>query len=585
MKLFVGKLYIIIIFVVVVFGTGCSSTKSVQSNINISVYERDSLTDDEIFEFRYQFFEANKLVLAGNYDLALNLFISCLKIDPYSAATHYKLASIYLQNKEINLALEHAEKAAIYNPKNQWYLYLAGNLNLKNNNFDKAKETFIKLIEIDDSEIDFYLNLADVYLKNKEFNGALKIYNEIEDKFGISEIISLQKNKLYLALYKKKEALNELILLSKSNINNVKYKRYIAEFYLQLQDYDNAIITYNSILSEFPEYGYSHIGLAESYRSKGDLKNSFKELKLAFESEDVASDIKFNMLLSIIKNTGDNVEIQTAVYDLTTILVKKYPNDADIATIYANLLLQKGLLKEAREELIKVIVLRKDKFAVWEQLVLLDNEFLDWNSMFEHTKEALNYFPNQSVLYFFNGFSAFQLEKYDISIKNLSFGYKLITKEDPLLIDYLTFLGESYYKKGDKEKAYNYFQDVIEKEPENIMVLNNYAYYLSEDNMELDKAEKMSKTTIIVEPANPTYLDTDAWILFKMERNDEALIYIEKAIDNDEDNSDVVLEHYGDILYHNGKIEDAIIQWIKAREKGVGSGLLYKKIEERSYFK
>jgi len=574
-----------IVSAVVIVSISVSSCKTIKNTNKSSNYvTSDTLSADKKFEFKYQFFEANKYFMAGKYDLATSLFNGCLKIDSHSSATHYKLASIYMYAKEFNLAEEHAEKAVLYNNKNIWYLYMAASIYSQNNKIDKAKIAYNKLIEMEPKEIDFYFNLADIYLKDNDINGALKIYKNIEDIFGISEIVSLQKHKLYLAVNKRKEALNELVVLSKANPTNVEYKRLIADYYIKINSIDEAITIYNNILKDYPDDGFSHIGLAECYRKKGDLNMSFKELETAFDSDDVPSDIKFNLLLSIIQNFGNDKKVQDATFELTKILKNRYPADTDIKIIYANFLLQYNKLKEAKDVLNEVVETKKDKYALWEQLIMLDNEFSDWSGMFDHSAEALKYFPNQSFLYFFNGFSAFQLEKYDVSVKSLSFGFKLITKDDPLYNDFMTFLAESYHKTNDYEKSFEYFDKIIKLNPDNVAILNNYAYYLSEKDMELEKAEKMSKITITKEPNNATYLDTYAWILFRLKKYDEALIYITKTIENDDDASDVVLEHYGDILYNNNKIDEAVVQWKLAKLKGEGSGLLDKKISNKAYY-
>ena len=246
-------------------------------------------------------------------------------------------------------------------------------------------------------------------------------------------------------------------------------------------------------------------------------------------------------------------------------------------------MLQNNLLKEAHEYLIRVINIRKDKYPVWEQLLLLENQFQNWNSLYSYSSEALEYFPNQSFLYFFNGFSGFQLEKYDEALQSLEFGFKLTTKDDPLRIDYMTFIAECHYKLGNKKEAYAMFDKQLSADSGNIMVLNNYAYYLSVDNKDLDKAANMSLKTLDKEPNNPTYLDTYAWILFKQKNYSEALKYIEKTLEMDSKPSDVVIEHYGDILFFNGFIDKAIEQWKKALLLGNGSGNLEKKINENKY--
>ena len=583
MKILKSYFFIICIFLSLLFISACNTTKSTLSTNVYSV--QDSLSDKQKFEFKYQFFKANQYSLEQKYDMSLSMFNSCLRIDPYSSATHYKMASIYILQNDLTLAEQHIDLAVLYNSDNIWYLYLAGSIYSMNNKNDKAKQAYLQLIEKSPDEIDFYFHLADVYLKDKDYQGSIDVSNQIEQKFGISESISLQKYKLYLAQNKNKEALNELTNLSNSAPNNISYKRYIADYYMQIKSIDKAIDIYNSILKDIPNDGLSHIGLADCYRTKGEYDTSIEHIKIAFLSDDLPSDIKFNILISLLQIADNYPKLKSDIYILSESLYKQYPDNIDIITIYANFQLQKNNLKFARELLIKVVETRKDKYAVWEQLILLDNEFSDWESIYKHSNEAITYFPNQSFLYFFKGFSSFLLKDYTTAVNSLTFGLKLITTDDPLKSDFLSYLGEAYYQDGQKTNAYSTFDKLLIIDKENIMVLNNYAYYLSLDNNNLDKAESMSLVTITAEPKNPTYLDTYAWILFMRGKYEKALIYIEKSILYDKEPSDVVLEHYGDILFHNNNLISALEQWNKAKLLGEGSGLLDKKINGKKYFK
>lgn len=568
-----------ILFLVVFIGfSACKTTESV-------IKPKEStftLSDDKIFEFKHLFLDANKYSLNGDYDNAISHFKACLAIDYTSSASYYKLASIYLIKQEFALAEEYAEKAVFYNDSNTWYLYLAGNLYGKNAKYDKAIATFERLIELDEDKIDFYLNIADVYLSQQDFKSALKTYNTIQAKFGIAEIISIQKHKIYASQGKEKEALNELKQLSQAFGNEPGYKRNIADYYLQLGKIDDAIAEYQRILVQHPGDAYTYLGLAEAYKRAGAVKESFAALKSAFKNKELASEVKVNLLASLLPSI-ENTDIKIWVIELTEIVLEQYPDDPDVNTIYANFLLQANDIKRARLHLEKVLETRKDKYAIWEQLILVYNQLLDWSACFDISSQALEYFPNQGFLYFFKGFSGFQLEKFNESVEAFEFGLKLITKSDPLYKDFLTFLGESYHKTGKKDKAYRTFDRLLEEDAQNIMVLNNYAYYLSIDDQKLDKAEQMSKITVTKEPKNPTYIDTYAWILFRQKKYAEALTFIEKAIEFDTDKSAVIMEHYGDILYHNNAVEDAIIQWKKALELGDGSGLLKQKIDAKTY--
>ena len=108
-------------------------------------------------------------------------------------------------------------------------------------------------------------------------------------------------------------------------------------------------------------------------------------------------------------------------------------------------------------------------------------------------------------------------------------------------------------------EAYAAYDSALVYKENNIGALNNYAYYLSVERKNLDKAEEMSYRTVKAEPTNGTYLDTYAWILFEKGKYVEAKIYIDQAMQNDGSKSSVVVEHCGDIYYMNGD-----------REKGFG---------------
>ncbi len=80
---------------------------------------------------------------------------------------------------------------------------------------------------------------------------------------------------------------------------------------------------------------------------------------------------------------------------------------------------------------------------------------------------------------------------------------------------------------ADSDKAYD---KALAMEPDNAGTLNNYAYYLSVRNEQLEKAERMSKRSLELAPGAATYMDTYAWILFREEKYAEARIWIEKAL-------------------------------------------------------
>jgi tetratricopeptide (TPR) repeat protein len=77
------------------------------------------------------------------------------------------------------------------------------------------------------------------------------------------------------------------------------------------------------------------------------------------------------------------------------------------------------------------------------------------------------------------------------------------------------------------------------------MVKNNLAWHLCISGGDLVLAEELSRATIMAEPSNPVFLDTYAWILYHLGKYQDALFYIQRAIDNvNENTKKEVIKHY-----------------------------------------
>lgn len=543
----------------------------------------DSSFVDNDATYVYNLFEADRLFINEDYNMSEQHYLVCLNIQPENAFLLYRLASISFQRKDFALAEQYIDKCLSYDNSNEWYLYLAGNIYTYSKHYDKAIAIFNKLISIYPNELDFYACLSDIYVKTNKYKKAIKVYDSIEDKFGIDESVILMKKDIYLLLNDKKKAENELIKLVEAYPNEYVYKRVVAGFYSETGQIEKSINAYKDVLKDVPNDGYSHIGLAGCYQILKDKPNFYSELKAGFVSNEVSCAFKVDIVYNLLRNQEVLKNEFEKVIDLTEILVKNYPEDPDVNTLYADLMLNKGNIEVARLALVKVVETRKDKYQIWNQLLLIDNQLGDWLALYKHSNEALEYFPNLPFIYLLNGISSFQLSKYEQSFESLKSGYEILLDDDPLQSDFLNFLGEVCYRLNNKETAYHYFEILLEKEPDNLMILNNYSYYLSLDRSNLEKAQSMSQQTISKEPDNPTFLDTYAWILFEMKQYSEALKYIKKAIDNDITHSDVIIEHYGDILYFNDDSTGALEQWNRAKLIGTGSDKLDEKIKAQKY--
>ncbi|NJO92063.1 MAG: tetratricopeptide repeat protein, partial [Chloroflexia bacterium] len=155
---------------------------------------------------------------------------------------------------------------------------------------------------------------------------------------------------------------------------------------------------------------------------------------------------------------------------------------------------------------------------------------------------------SSDYLFYYNGISYYKQKKYKEAIASFQKGLSFLGEPRNYEEQFLTLLGESYYKLKDTEMAFEYFDKVLEINPYNLYVLNNYSFYLAILNMDLERAEAMSKKCIMMDRRNYNYLDTYGWILFKKGKYLESLEILKKALDLGGKSDNNILKHYNDLF-------------------------------------
>jgi tetratricopeptide (TPR) repeat protein len=204
----------------------------------------------------------------------------------------------------------------------------------------------------------------------------------------------------------------------------------------------------------------------------------------------------------------------------------------------------------------------------------------NYQELYEESEQAIKIYPDRPTLYMLRGISASELKKYDIAIEALEEGLSLLKNDKQLKIQFYSLIGDGYRSMGLDKKSDEAMEMALEIDSENTIVLNNYAYYLSERGSKLKKALKMSSKCIKTEPLNATYLDTYGWILFKMGKINEAKIYLEKAMNNAGVNDPEITEHYGDMLCEMKEYKRAVETWEDSIILGGDKVKIEKKINE-----
>ena len=566
-----------------ILSVGCKSTQTVQTGKNSS--SSSKLSDAQKAEVTNLFFNASKEKILGNPDNAASLYSEVIRKDPGNAASMYELANIYVDQKKYADALFFSKSAYMIDRRNSWYALSYAEILQKNKKFNDAADVLGRLVQDFPDHTDFYFEWANALIYAEHPADAIKAYDKLELQIGLKKEVSLQKTRLYQRMNKPEKAIEELKKLIANDPKDAQPYGMLAEIYQSMGNKEKALETYNLILQIDPDNPYIHLSLADFYRSNGEKEKSVEELKKAFLNKELDIDTKISILSSYYALIGIHPELQEQALEMCELLISSHPSEPHAHAVYGDFLNQDKKFGKAREEYVKAKELGSKEFIVYNQILFLDSQLQLWDSLKIDSKDAMEIFPDQPIVYFFNGIANIQKKNFTEAITVLNTGVKMIVDNKNLEGQFYTNLGDAYNELKDYSKSDENYEKALSINPKDANVLNNYAYYLSIRGERLEKAEQMSQQSNELEPTQASYQDTYGWIMYKQNKLDDAKIWIEKAMTNGADKSAAVLEHYGDILFKLGDIAHAIESWQKAKETGEGaSEFLDRKILEKKLF-
>lgn len=564
-----------------------NSKKASQATPGLQSTEYFKLSASEANKINVQqiYIDAAKAKMLEDYSAAVEGFKKVIALDPENHAAHYELAVIYYGSGQNEIAQQYISKALKYNPENKWYLILSAEIlgNLKK--YEEVITIYKKLIDQYPEEYEYYYNWAFTLLRAGKIKEAIVIYDKLEEKLGIEEELSIQKQKLYLNLNQFDNAVKELEKLIAFNPNETRYYQLLADLYQNNDKPEKANEVYENLLKIQPHSPYAILHLAENARKKNDRTLYMQYMQEAFRSTDLTIDSKIRLVFPYLNafQKKDTALIEEALL-LSRILTEVHFSEAKAFAMYADFLYQANKDTAALQQYLKSLDLDKSIYEVWQQVFFIYNDLRNFNQLETLTEACLEYFPNKPITYFFNGLAKSQLKKYKAAVEILETGKELVIDNDPLKVQFFSSIGDAYHNMEKHAESDNAFEEALKIDEENAYVLNNFSYYLSLRNTDLDKAKKMSGKSLKIDPDNNSYLDTYGWILYKRQEFKEAKKYIEKALEKGGQENAVIVEHYGDVLYKLGEFDAALAQWQKAKTLGSENEMIGKKIANKKLY-
>ena len=533
----------------------------------------------------YFYLEGLNQKFKGNYDAAHDLFAYSLMVREEPTAL-YELAMLEAEMGDMKGAVNKLEKVMAIDSTNYWYAQSLVALYQQLDRREEALSLTERMVEWFPTKVEVLFALLDLYGQTEDYGNMLQVLDRIEEKIGKSEQMSMEKFRLYLRFEEEGKALEEIKELVEEYPNDLRYYVLLGDVFMQLEKKEEAYQIYQDVLQEEPDNVMALLSMATYYEKMEDYEQYEKQLDNLLSNKKVLPEIKISILRMIISK-GDTTESDSLnIANSFEKALSADENEEQVPLFYAQYLLSKKDNKAAKPLLEKVVDLNPVNKAARLMLLSIVAQENDFEGIIKVCEPGIIATPEAIEFYFYLAIAYNQVGRSEETIEISRKALEQVDESTPKEItsDFYAIMGDVYHQQSKTEESYAAYDSALVYNAENIGVLNNYAYFLSEENKNLDKAEEMSYKTIKAEPKNSTYLDTYAWILFQKGKYAEAKIYIDDALKNGGEESEVIVEHSGDIYYFNGEKEKALEFWIQAKELGGESELLNKKIKKRKYY-
>ena len=563
----------------------CGTVKSTREKPAVALAQ-SSLTPEQQRKYDYFFLEAMRLKEKKDYASAFGLLQHCLDIHPNAASALYEVSQYYMFLRQVPQGQEALEKAVANAPDNYWYSQGLASLYQQQNELDKAVTLLEQMVVRFPAKQDPLFNLLDLYGRQEKYDEVISTLNRLEKRMGKNEQLSMEKFRIYLQMKDDKKAFQEIESLVQEYPMDMRYQVILGDVYLQNGKKQEAYDVYQKVLAAEPDNPMAIFSMASYYKQTGQEELYQQQLDTLLLNKKVTPDTKVGVMRQMIVENEQADKDSTQIIALFDRIMKQEQDDPQIPMLYAQYLLSKNMESESVPVLEQVVDLDPTNKAARMMLIGAAVKKEDYKQIIKVCEPGIEATPDALEFYYYLAVAYNQAEKPDsvISICKRALEHTTADSKKEIVSDFYSILGDMYHTQKQMKEAYAAYDSALVYNPSNIGALNNYAYYLSVERRDLDKAEEMSYKTVKAEPNNATYLDTYAWILFEKGNYAEARIYIDNAMKSEGgDKSDVIVEHCGDIYYMTGDVDGALTYWKKALEMGSESKTLKQKMEKKKY--
>ena len=535
--------------------SGCNKNITPANGGQTNLAEKDFATFD-----RY-YVEGLKQKMMGDAGEALKFFEQCLRIFPENDAVYYQMAQVLAGTGNTGAAIKYALNAVKYDDKNIWYRMMLSQLYFQEKNVDSAIVWYEKTVKMFPANENIQLTLGNLYIEKGDLDKANNIFDSFDRKYGVNDASTLASIRILMSEKKYEDARIKVEELLKQKPEDIVYNGLLAEILTGKGEKDKALEIYEKLFKISPDDPQVQLSFAGFLASDKKYDELFSLLNSIAVNESIKRDDKVSLFAELSQNKDLINDKENRLMKSLFALEAVYNNDDVIPLIRADVLIKQGKTELAVARLEEMVKTKPDNYFAWEKLMFAYLDLGDFEKLRTRGEECAARFNTSFILKILYANGAMETGKYETAISELDKAEILAAGNKEYRMQVLTLKADTYYRMKDYDKSFAAFEEALKIDRNDVTIMNNYAYYLAEQDTKLKEAEDLSKQVVEREKNNNTFLDTYGWVLYKRGKLGEAARVFESIISSNEKPDAEWFEHYGFILKKQGKCSKAVANW------------------------
>ncbi len=542
--------------------SGSAATLYGQNNSGKAISERDLINGESAYIEGLREFEN------ANYERALDLFSEAYVKLPENAGLNYAMADAYRQIGDLANASYYGKQAVQLEPENKWYRLMLAGIYREAGKNEATIEELEKILEYHPEATEVLAELADTYASYGMLLESNQAYSRLLKLTGENINIHLQKLRNFNKLGTRDSVIAELQKIRELDPDNLSTLQTLSNIYLEMEQPDEAKSILESALEQNNRDPKTLIMLADLYAREAKWDSVGQLLGNVVADSIIPADAKLTVaqyMLSQFQQHSENLQLKQATSSIIESFTANEPEFGQAHALAADYFNSINENKKALAALARTNDLMPSNDGAWIQRMQLLLTEGNYREAIEVGEQAEKNVPQDPFIMYFWG-SAYLAESENAeAVDKLEQASRLPARRQLKSAIY-NALGDAHSGLEQWEEAFNTYDQALKINPDNDLVLNNYAYFLSLQEKDLDKAEKMALKANRLSPNNASYLDTVGWVYYQKGEYQKAEEYIRASLETGEASAEV-MEHMGDVLDKLGNSEEAMEWWKKAYEK------------------